>query len=43
MGWYPYSGDQEAIGLMRRMLDRQMAHGTTPAGWNWSEVPFATS
>ncbi len=43
VGWYAYSGDQESIGVMRGMLDYQLAHGTTPANWNWAEVPFATS
>jgi hypothetical protein len=43
VGWYAYSGDSEAIGVMREMLDYQLAHGTTPADWNWAGVPFATS
>ncbi len=42
-GWYPYSGDEEAIGVVRGMLDYQLAHGTTPADWNWPSVPFATA
>jgi hypothetical protein len=42
-GWYPYSGDGEAIAIVRKMLDHQLAHGTTPAEWDWSGVPFATS
>lgn len=42
-GWYPYSGDTEAIGVMREMLDYQLAHGTTPKDWNWAGVPFATA
>jgi hypothetical protein len=25
------------------MLDYQLAHGTSPAGWAWPRVPFATS
>jgi hypothetical protein len=41
--WYPYSGDSEAIEVVRSMLDYQLAHGTTPADWNWSHVPYATS
>jgi len=28
---------------MREMLDYQLAHGTTPADWEWANVPFATS
>jgi len=43
VGWYPYSGDAEAIETVRGMLDYQLAHGTTAADWNWSQVPFATS
>ncbi|MGA8593237.1 MAG: hypothetical protein WB676_00705 [Bryobacteraceae bacterium] len=42
-GWYPYSGDEEAVGVVRGMLDYQLAHGTTPADWNWPSVPFATA
>jgi hypothetical protein len=41
--WYAYSGDRRAIALVRQMLDYQLAHGTTPAGWAWPRVPFATS
>jgi hypothetical protein len=43
VGWYPYSGDEEAIHTVREMLDYQLAHGTTAADWNWAAVPFATS
>jgi len=43
IAWYPYSGDRRAVGVVRRMLDYQLAHGTTPARWSWSRVPFATS
>jgi hypothetical protein len=42
-GWYPYSGDADAIRLVGRMLDHQLAYGTTPADWAWAGVPFATS
>lgn len=42
-GWYPYSGDEEAISVVRGMLDYQLVHGTTPTDWNWPSVPFATS
>jgi hypothetical protein len=41
--WFAYSGDRRAIGVVRTMLDYQLAHGTTPAGWDWPGVPFATS
>jgi len=43
VGWYPYSGDEESIQVVREMLDHQLAHGTTPADWEWSGVPFATN
>jgi hypothetical protein len=43
MGWFPYSGDQEAVQAVREMLDHQLAHGTTPLDWEWPGVPFATN
>ena len=43
MGWYPYSADEEAIRVVREMLDHQLAHGTTPLDWKWPGVPFATN
>ena len=43
VAWYPYSGDTEAIGVVRSMLDHQLGHGTSPAGWAWAKVPFATT
>jgi hypothetical protein len=42
MGWYPYSGDEDAVAAVREMLDYQLAHGTTAAEWEWPGVPFAT-
>jgi hypothetical protein len=42
IAWYPYSGDRHAIATVREMLDYQLAYGTTPAGWAWPRVPFAT-
>ena len=43
VAWYPYSGDQEAIAVVRSMLDYQLAHGTSPADWSWPKVPFPTN
>src|SRR2546422_641656 len=43
VGWYPYSGDDEAVRFVREMLDYQLAHGTTPGDWDWPLVPFATN
>ncbi|HEV2453558.1 MAG TPA: hypothetical protein VGY98_04820 [Verrucomicrobiae bacterium] len=43
VAWYPYSGDEKAIAVVRSMLDHQLQHGTTPPLWNWGDVPFATN
>jgi hypothetical protein len=43
VAWYPYSGDREAIAVVRSMLDHQLAHGTSPADWAWPKVPFPTT
>jgi hypothetical protein len=43
MGWYPYSGDEEAVHAVREMLDHELNAGTTPSDWDWPGVPFATS
>src|SRR5579864_9445244 len=43
VAWYPYSGDEQAIAVVRSMLDHQLAHGTSPADWAWAKVPFATT
>jgi hypothetical protein len=43
VSWYPYSGDRRAIAAVREMLDYQLAHGTSPARWAWSRVPFASA
>lgn len=40
--WYAYSGDRRAVEIVRRMLDYQLRHGTTPPRWAWAGVPFAT-
>lgn len=43
VAWYPYSGDEKAIAVVRSMLDHQLAHGTSPGNWEWPKVPFATN
>ena len=43
LAWYPYSGDEQAVTAVREMLDYQLAHGTTPDGWEWPSVPFASA
>src|SRR5262249_41526859 len=37
--WYAFSGDHAAVDVARRALDYQLAHGTTPTGWDWERVP----
>lgn len=43
VAWYPYSGDEKAVAIVRSMLDHQLTNGTSPAFWNWPYVPFATT
>jgi hypothetical protein len=43
VSWYAYSGDRRAITTVREMLDYQLAHGTSPTGWAWPRVPFASA
>ena len=32
-----------AVDLARTALDHQLAHGTTPADWDWAGVPYASA
>ncbi len=41
--YYAYSGDHQPVNLVQSLLDYQLAHGTTPAGWMWGRVPYASS
>jgi hypothetical protein len=41
--WYAFSGDYEAIRLVRRALDYQLEHGMTPSDWQWARVPYASA
>lgn len=43
--YHAYSGDRRVIDFMRRVLDYQLAHGTTPsdAAWEWPSVPYASA
>jgi hypothetical protein len=43
LSWHAYSGDRRAIATVREMLDYQLGHGTSPARWAWSRVPFASA
>jgi hypothetical protein len=43
--FYPFSGDRRVLDLLRRVLDHQLANGTTPGdpAWAWPSVPYASS
>ena len=41
--WYAFSGDRAAVDVARRALDYQLSHGTTPEGWDWERVPYASA
>jgi hypothetical protein len=41
--WYAFSGDGAAVDLARKALDYQIAHGTTPADWDWARCPYASA
>jgi hypothetical protein len=41
--WYAFSGDVAAVQVARKALSYQLAHGTTPSGWDWAGVPFASA
>ena len=43
LGYYAYSGDSAVIDRVREMLNYQLAHGTTPADWDWASVPYSSS
>jgi len=38
-----YSGDSIYLGIVGEMLDYELENGTTPAGWEWAEVPYASA
>ncbi len=41
--WRNYSGDTSMVSLTRKGLDHQLEYGTTPASWDWANVPYASS
>ena len=41
--WRNYSGDTSMISITRKGLNHQLEYGTTPAGWDWANVPYASS
>ncbi|MBR9997886.1 MAG: hypothetical protein KFF73_02895 [Cyclobacteriaceae bacterium] len=43
LGYRVYSGDNDYLYLVWEMLDYQLQNGTTPAGWIWERVPYASA
>ncbi|MCE9612824.1 MAG: hypothetical protein K8T26_01020 [Lentisphaerae bacterium] len=43
VGYYGYTGDPACLGVVGKMLDHQMAHGTTPTNFAWPGVPYASA
>jgi hypothetical protein len=43
LGYRVYSGDNTYLQVVKEMLDYQLQNGTTPSGWVWPEVPYASS
>jgi hypothetical protein len=43
LGIYAYTGDRSALELPRGLMDYQLEHGMTPAGWAWGNVPYSSS
>lgn len=43
LGYRVFSGDESYVNIVKDMLDYQLQHGTTPAGWVWPKVPYASS
>jgi hypothetical protein len=43
--YHAYTGDRRVIDLAKRVLDHQIANGTTPAdgSWAWPRVPYASA
>ena len=43
--YHAFSGDRRVIDFVRRVLDYQLANGTTPAdpAWAWPAVPYASA
>ncbi len=43
LGYRVFSGDDAYVKVVKSMLDYQLANGTTPNGWEWPKVPYASS
>ena len=43
IGYRTFSGDDAYLNVVKSMLNYQLANGTTPNGWEWPKVPYASS
>lgn len=43
IGYRVFTGDESYVKIVKDMLDYQLIHGTTPKGWVWPNVPYASS
>lgn len=40
---YPYTGDARMITFLESFVDYELENGTTPEGYAWSQVPYASA
>jgi hypothetical protein len=40
---YPYTGDARTLTFLQDFVDYELANGLTPAGYAWSQVPYASA
>lgn len=43
VGYYNYTGDPACLSVVAKMLDHQLAQGTTPTNFVWAGVPYASA
>lgn len=43
LGYRVFTGDESYLKVVQDMLDHQLRYGTTPSGWVWENVPYASS
>jgi hypothetical protein len=40
---YPYTGDPRTLTFLESLVDYELENGTTPEGYAWSQVPYASA
>lgn len=40
---YPYTGDSGTLEFLRDFVDYELAHGLTPQGYAWAQVPYPSA